>query len=197
MTRQARLVRRGVAVARALALSALALALPAQATVIFHEQFDDTFSEDFEECGMSLRSDLAFQGVTHLRVGNGDLESAFLLQLRIDVTETITNRANGKHFSIENHSVVKDVKATRVEGTVFEFTRLEAGQAFTVRDMNGNEVLRESGSIWFKSLFDTLGDETPGGEVVTDFEPVRVNGPHPGFFLDEDQWCALMEDLIG
>jgi hypothetical protein len=26
---------------------------------------------------------------------------------------------------------------------------------------------------------------------------VKVNGPHPGFFLDEDQFCGLVEDLIG
>ena len=197
MATRARRIRRCVCTAGALALSALALALPAQAEVILHEKFDDSFSDDFEECGMPLHSDFAFHGTTHLRVGTGGLESLFLLHLRIQRTETITNPANGKFFVIEGNVVERDVQATRVEGSVFEVTRLEAGQPFVVRDMNGDVVLRDRGSLWFTVLFDTLGDDIPGGEFVTDFDIVRVNGPHPGFFIDEDQFCALVEELIG
>jgi hypothetical protein len=197
MTSTARPVRHVLAAAGALALSTLALALPAQAEVILHEKFDDSFSEDFEECGMPLHSDFAFRGTTHLRVGKGDLESAFLLHLTIQRTDTITNPANGKFFVIEGNVLERDVHVSRVEGSTFEFTRVESGQPFVVRDMNGDVVLRDRGSIWFTALFDTLGDDTPGGEFVTDFDVIRINGPHPGFFLDDDQFCGLVKDLIG
>jgi hypothetical protein len=190
-------VRRGRAAPGALALSALALALPAHGEVILHEKFDDSFSEDFEECGMPLHSDFTFRGTTHLRVGKGDQESAFLLHLRIQRTDTITNPANGKFFFIEGNVLEREIRATRVERSVFEFTRVESGQPFVVRDMNGDVILRDRGSIWFTAQFDTLGDDVPGGEFVTDFEVVRINGPHPGFFMGDDEFCDLVQDLIG
>jgi hypothetical protein len=189
-------IRRILGTAGVLALAALAAALPARAGVILHENFDDSFSEDVEECGMPLHRDFAFRGTTHLRVGKRDLDSLFLLHLRIQRTDTITNPANGKFFVIEGNAVERDIQATPIEGSVFEVTRLEAGQPFVVKDMNGDVVLRDRGSIRFTLLFDTLGDDVPGGELLADLD-VRVSGPHPGFFMDEDQFCGLVEELIG
>lgn len=191
-----RAMRRCVGTAAALVLAAFAMALPARADVILHERFDDSFSEDFDNCGLALHRDLAFRGVTHLRVGKGDLDSAFLLLLSIKTTETITNLENGRFFVIEGTRQLHDVSATRVEGSVFRFTTIEAGQPFVVRDMSGEVVLRDRGVIRTTILFDTLGDETPGGEFLDEID-VEVRGPHPGFFLDDEQFCELVLDLIG
>ena len=191
-----RSIRRVLGTAGVLALATLAAALPARAEVILHDRFDGSFSEDFEECGIPLHSDFAFRGTTHLRVGKGDLDSLFLLLLRIQTTDTITNPANGKFLVIESNVLERDIHASRVEGSVFESTSVESGQPFVVRDMNGDVVLRDRGSIAFTTLFDTLGDDIPGGELVAEVD-VKVNGPHPGFFLNEDQFCGLVEDLIG
>jgi hypothetical protein len=57
-------------------------------------------------------------------------------------------------------------------------------------------VLRDRGVIRTTILFDTLGDETPGGEFLDEID-VEVSGPHPGFFLDEGQFCEVVLDLIG
>jgi hypothetical protein len=196
MTRATRLVRRGSAAAGALALSALALALPAQGEVILHDKFDGSFSDEFELCGIAVEQEAAFSGVTHLRTGKGDLAGAWYLHLRVRFTETITNPANGKFLVIEENRVEQDVRATRVDESIVQFTTLEAGQPFTVTDMSGDIVLRDRGAIFYTILFDTLGDDIPGGEFVADID-VEVNGPHPGFFLDEDQFCGLVQDLIG
>ena len=192
-----RLVRVGVVTAVAFALTALTLALPARGEVILHDNFDDSFSEEFEQCGLTLRNDIAFRGTTHLRVGKGDLASFFFLHLRLKQTETITNLANGRFLVIEANQVERDVRAQRVESSVFQVTSVVSGQPFVVRDMNGRVVLRDRGSIWFTALFDTGGDDVPGGDRLTDPEIVRISGPHPGSDLDDDGFCELVTDLIG
>ena len=188
--------RRWVGTAGVLAVALLAWALPAHAEVILHEHFADSFSDDPELCGIPVHSEFEFSGVTHLRVGKGDLDSAFFLLLRIQTTETITNPANGKFLVIEGNALQHDVKATPVGGSVFEFTAVEAGQPFVLRDMAGAVLLRDRGVIRTTILFDTLGDDTPGGVTLEEID-VRVAGPHPGFFMDDDAFCGLVQDLIG
>jgi hypothetical protein len=188
--------RRSVGTAGVLALAVLALAPSAHAEVILHEKFADSFSDDFELCGIPVHTEFEFSGVTHLRVGKGDLDSAFFLLLRIRTTETITNPANGEFLVIEGDSLQHDTKATPVGGSVFRFTSVEAGQPFVLRDMTGAVLLRDRGVIRTTILFDTLGDDTPGGVTLEELD-VSVAGPHPGFFMDEDGFCALVQDLIG
>jgi hypothetical protein len=179
-----------------LALAVLALAPSAHAEVILHEKFADSFSDDFELCGIPVHTEFEFSGVTHLRVGTGDQDSAFFLLLRIRTTETITNPANGEFLVIEGDSLQHNTKATPVGGSVFRFTSIEAGQPFVLRDMTGAVLLRDRGVIRTTILFDTLGDDTPGGVTLEELD-VSVAGPHPGFFMDEDGFCALVQDLIG
>jgi hypothetical protein len=57
-----------------------------------------------------------------------------------------------------------EVGATRVEGSIFEFRTVEAGQPFVVEDSDGNLVARNRGSVHIRYLFDTQGDDEPGGE---------------------------------
>ena len=80
-------------------------------------------------------------------------------------------------------------------GTIFEFTSVNAG---TVRlsDSSGNTVLVDHGNIRTTILFDTLGDDTPGGLFV-DLISETVHGPHPLFNLTEEEFCALTDTLIG
>jgi hypothetical protein len=65
-----------------------------------------------------------------------------------------------------------------------------------VRDMNGNVVLRESGSIWLTVVFDTLGDSQPGGVPLVESVD-RVSGPHPLFEMDDAAFCDMVHALIG
>jgi hypothetical protein len=70
---------------------------------------------------------------------------------------------------------------------------IQAGQPFVVYNSDGQVVLRDRGVIRFTYLFDTLGDNEPGGVFVQDVD-VRVNGPHPGFDAD---FCDIARSLIG
>lgn len=189
--------RRSATVGLIATLLILAGAIPAQATVIQRERFNDPISEDFEFCGIAVHEEGQVSGFQQFRVGKGKVESAFFELAHYHWATTVTNTENGNFFTLDNHAVVHDVKATRVEGTIFEFTSLEAGQPFVLRDMSGNVVLRDRGVIRTTLLFDTLGDATPGGEVVEGSFVDDVRGPHPGFSMGDEAFCAIVQDLLG
>jgi hypothetical protein len=148
-------------------------------------------------CGLAeVQLNVEFSGKVHIREGKGKQASAFFFHDNYSALETITNRQNGKFFTISHDGVNKDIRATRVEGSIFEFVSQDVGQPFVVRDMDGNVVLRDRGAIAFTYLFDTLGDDVPGGDFIEDLD-VRVSGPHPAFFSEPGDECATVVEMIG
>jgi hypothetical protein len=177
-------------------LAVMAGAAPAQATITERGEF--TFEESVEEdfCGIEVRRESTFSTKYRARTGKGDLDQAFFGMDRYRSTDTFTNLATGAFFTVDGKGVFKDVKATRVDGNVFRFTILEAGAVAVLRDMSGNILLRDRGAIWRTLVFDTLGDDEPGGEILEETAD-RVSGPHPLLDADEATRCALIHDLIG
>lgn len=194
-----RLMRPSIA-PQALALCLLvvvALAVPsASATVIDRDRFADAFSEDVvDDCGRALHEDFSGAGRTHARVGKGDLRSAFLVHSTVAFTDTFTNPANGRSFTVSGRLTFQETKAVRVSGTVFRFTSVEAG-TWRLLDSGGDIVLFDRGNIRTTILFDTLGDNTPGG-VFVDLISEFVRGPHPGFTATLEEYCAITDELLG
>ena len=188
-------IRRHVALTAVVAATVAAGAAPAGATVFEKGQFafEDSHQEDL--CGLELRHDFAISGHFRTRTGKGDLDQAFFGQSSARITDKWTNLANGAWFTNEARVTGMDVKATPLGDDVFEFRYRESGNG-VVRDMDGNIILRDRGSIWMVVVFDTLGDSQPGGDVLSE-SVLRVNGPHPGFEQDEATFCATVHDLIG
>ena len=178
-------------------LVVLAGAIPAQAQVIEHERF--SFTDEFGDvvCGVPVRHEVLVSGVAHLRVGKGDSASFFFELFNRREVETLTNEANGNFVQIEHYEVRHDVKATHVSGSIFMVTTIFVGQPILIRDMSGRVVSRDRGVIRETYLWDTLGDDTPGGEFV-DRLSVQVSGPHsllaPDF--DEESFCAIVRPLL-
>jgi hypothetical protein len=170
-------------------------ALPAQATVIDQQHYAGSFSESDVICGIPVRHDGEFSGVSHVRVGKDELDSLFFGLDNYQVTETLTNPANGNFVVIEHNGVAHDTKGTLVEGTIFKATTIDAGQPITIRDMSGRVVSRDRGAIRTTYLFDTLGDDTPGGVFLNELG-VAVAGPHPMFPFDDATFCAVVKPLI-
>src|SRR5215218_9193872 len=154
-------MRKGSAAVATLA-ALLVLAAPAQAKVIGHEHYTQPYSDDFEVCGFSVHVEGLATGNALLRVGLGDLDSAFFGLDNYRYAETWTNTDNGRSLTIWGNAIVHDVKATHVSGSIFQFTTIESGRPFNVVDANGNTVIRDRGSIRSTYLFDTEGDDQPG-----------------------------------
>lgn len=166
---------------------------PAGATVVEKGHYSGTDSFFYDDCGFPVQVEVEFSGVFRIREGKHKNETAFFAHDNYSYREVHTNVDTGEFFVVSGNGNFNEVKATRVEGSVFKFTSVNAGQVFTVEDSEGNVVLRDRGVIRETILFDTGGDNLPGGTFIESID-VQVNGPHPGFFVD---FCEVAADLIG
>ena len=175
----------------------LAMALPAQATVIEHEHYTDSGTDEFTECGFDIRVDYTASGNLRTRAGKHDLDTAFFGLDNYEFTAKWTNTANGRFFTVWGNGIVRDVKATHVEGSIFRFTTVESGRSFNVVDASGRVVLRDRGSVRETYLFDTDPANSPGpGGIFLEQLSLRLSGPHPSFVSDEE-FCAAITVLLG
>ena len=189
--------RRPTTVGVLVALAVMAWAVPAQATVIDREHYEFFESVPDVVCGVAVRHDTVGSGVVVVRAGKGEVASMFFGIDNYQVTSTLTNEANGNFVEIEHNGVFNWIKATHVSGSIFMVTTIDAGQPIRIRDMTGQVVSRDRGVIRDAFLFDTHGDDTPGGEFGERLS-VQVSGPHslllPDF--DEDAFCAIVRPLL-
>lgn len=190
-------IRRCAATAGAMtALFVTGWAVPAQATLYEHEKFTDSESVEEDLCGIAVRRDSTVKANLRIRTGKGALDQAFFGSATLRFTDTFTNLETTASFSITGIGVFgKDIKATPLGDDIFAFKVQDSGTV-VVRDGDGRAVLRDAGSWWTTIVFDTLGDSAPGGEIISETLG-RVNGPHPGLEMDDDEFCAMVEDLIG
>jgi len=186
---------KGFVVVVAVLVAVLACAIPAQATVQDHEHYSFPYSEDFTLCGFSIHMDGVRSGNARNRVGKGDLDTAFFGLDNYAYTETYTNTDNGRFFTIWGDGIARDVSASHVSGSIFQFTTVESGRPFNLSDASGQVLIRDRGSIRDTYTFDTQGDHTPGG-IFLDLLAERVSGPHPGFFMTDEEFCAVVKPLL-
>jgi hypothetical protein len=177
--------RRVAALLAGLALATLAG--PASATVVDRTHYAGTDAFSYDDCGFDVDATVEFGGTFQARAGKGDEAGAFFGHNQYWSREVDTRRSDGRTLVISANGVSQDTRAVHVEGSVFEFTSVNAGQPFVVSDASGRALMRDRGSIRETILFDTLGDDVPGG-VFIDSVSFRVNGPHPGLSVD---LCSL------
>ena len=179
----------------AVLVAAAVFAAPAQAKVVEHVHYSDSFSDDFETCGFSIHTEGVASGNARIRAGKHSLDTAFFALDNYAYSETWTNTANGRMFTIWGDAVIRDVSARHVSGSIFEFVTVESGRPFNLADANGRILIRDRGAIRSTYLFDTEGDHTPGGVFLEELA-LRVSGPHPGFEMSEDEFCAVITPLL-
>jgi hypothetical protein len=164
----------------------------ASATVVDSGHYTDTYAFSYDDCGFPVDVEGTSSGHFRIRAGKGKTATAFFVNDNFSYTETHTNADTGEFVTVKGNAVFNEVKATRVSGTVFEFEAVEAGRPFTLYDSTGTLILRDRGAIRHHALFDTLGDDIVGGNLVEELEP-EVHGPHPGF----EDFCGVMSAQIG
>ena len=183
-------IRRKLIPAIGAALLALTLAAgPVGATVILRDHYSDDYGFSFDDCGYWIDVSGHAEGIAQIRVGKGDLTTAFFLHDNYSFLETWTRRDTGDFFTLGGHGLFHETKATPVSGTIFEFTSINSGQPFVLRDSDGNLIMRDRGVIRQVIQFDTLGDDVPGGEFIKDVSFV-AHGPHPGLDFDP---CTMLD----
>ena len=166
---------------------------PVLATVVDHEHFEGTDHFVNTECGFALDVNGTFSGHTVIRATKGG--QAFLGTTTSRYSDVYTNTQTKKFFVVRGKTLFKELHATHVEGNIYEFEAIEAGQPFVLEDADGNVVVRDRGVIRYRALFDTLGDGQPSAELVENLSAV-LHGPHEGFSDDFD-FCAIAAELTG
>jgi hypothetical protein len=172
------------------AVLALVAASTVSATMYVSEKYAGEDAYSYDDCGFWIDVAVTFSGTAHIRTGKGKDATAFFLHDNYEYREAHTRRDTGETFILSGNGVFQETKGTRIEGTVFEFTSVNAGQPFVVTDSDGNLLVRDRGVIRETLQFDTLGDDTPGGEFVAEIS-FEVHGPHPGLDFDG---CALFSE---
>lgn len=177
--------------AAACALTVL-IAAPASATVVDQGRFVDEAYGFSYDCGFPVEVSGVATGNFRLRQGKGDDASAFFSLDRASFREIHTNPETGAWFSVSGQFASNEITARRVDGSLFEFRIIKAGPVARIEDSDGNLVSRDRGVVRTTILFDTGGDQEPGGEFV-DLVDLDLAGPHPSF----DRRCDFATELIG
>lgn len=164
----------------------LALMTPiatAQAAPLERENYSGTDSFDFDDCGFVIHDEVTFKGTFMLKAPREAGAPPRLFD-NYENHEVLT--ANGRTLYIDHQGLFKDLRITHVEGTIYRFTAMEAGQPFVVRDAEGNVLIRDRGVLKTTFLVDTLGDTDLDNDVFIEdsFELLADHGRHPGFYLD-------------
>jgi hypothetical protein len=174
------------------ALLGLALAGPAQAAKLEWEHYSGTDSFDFSDCGFAIHDEVVFDGVFMLKAPKNAGAPPRLFDNYHQI-ETLT--ANGRTMTIEHQGLYKDLRITHVQGTIYQFVSKESGQPFTVRDADGNVLLRDKGVLLSTFQVDTKGDTDLDNDVFVEgsFELLKDAGSHPGFYID---FCAMATEYF-
>lgn len=164
-------------------------------SVYERDSYDDKYEFEDEECGIGFIGRGRSKGFYTIYNARGSNGQAFLIDDHYRYFEVLKNPVNGKKMYISGHGRFREVRATHVEGNVFEFISVDVGTPFQVRDRKGRTVLKDHGKAVFRQVFDTLGDSQPGGTEL-EFEVLTTRGHFPSLEPDFD-FCALVARLIG
>ena len=176
---------RRLSVAVGAGLLALAAALPASAVMYSREMYEGTATWSYDGCGPVVDATATFSGMYSVRAGTGKDDDAFFAHDTFQFREVHVRASDGKVGVVTGILNWKETRGTRVEGSIFAFSAVFAGQV-VLHDGDGNVVIRDRGTINETILFDTFGDDVPGGEYV-DTIASALRGQFPG--LTSDAFC--------
>jgi hypothetical protein len=168
-------------------VAAAVAAPPAGAAVPDRGRFADEAYAFGYDCGFPVEVTGTAGGNYRLRDGG---DGTFLSLGRIAFTEVHTNAETGEWFTLSGRFASNETGARRVDGSLYEVRIVKAGQVAVISDSAGAVVSRDRGVVRRTVLFDTGGDEEPGGEVV-DLLSLELAGPHDSL----GKLCAIAREL--
>lgn len=149
-------------------------------------------TSSFNDCGFTIQSEFSADFHILIREVRDSGGQAFLGQENLRYYEVLTNPVTKEWFVSRGTVIGKEISGRHIEGTVWEFFGHEVGTR-VFENSAGEVVIRDSGQIRIRDVFDTLGDGQPGG-VLLDEEITGVHGSFPGFDVD---FCDVATELIG
>ena len=156
----------------------------ASATLVDRGTFGGPYDFTAWDCGYPMQVDGDDSGAFQVRADKSNADIVFVT-VRHAFKETWTAE-DGRWFTLSGHWLEKDIKATRVAGTLYEFTFHLPGRPFTVTDSSGKLVSNDRGNISQDYTFDF-------GNGAFNELSLRISGPHPAFDVD---LCQIVKPLV-
>ena len=163
-------------------VACLLVAGSAMASVGFRDRYSNDYAFTYDCGGTEISVVGHSEGLFFVRIGKGDRDTAFFAHDNYAFSETHTN-PDGDVLVISGNGLFQETKAVPLGNNEFAFSAVNSGQPFTVRDEAGNLLVRDRGTIRATIVFDTQGDDVPGGIFVEEVS-VSVAGPHDGLGFD-------------
>ena len=168
------------------ALLAVTLATgSASATIVDRGTSGDHYEFTSWDCGYPMQVEGDYSNEFQVRADSKNADIVYVTT-RNAFKETWT-AGDGRWFTLSGHNLYKDIKATRVSGTLYEFKFHLPGVPFTVTDSSGKKVSNDRGLLSDEYTFD-FGDGS-GTDLA-----FRLSGPHPSFGVDT---CLIVAPLTG
>jgi hypothetical protein len=165
-------------------------------TVYDQGHYDQPYSFTTKECAVKAKITGHTRG--HYKNYNvaGSHGQAFLAHNWYRFREVWTNPANGHKAYADGHGYFREISASHVRGDLWSFLSVETGVPIRVRHTRGGEpLLVDHGRIMKRTLFDTQGDQEPGGEIVHE-KVLQVQGDFP-FGTGRVGFCQLVRRAVG
>lgn len=177
-----------------LAMAALTVWAPtASAGQVVMEHYGYSFPVEIDRCGTTWTGTYHAEGVAVLRLtGETTPPMAQFNYLNTIVWTDVA--AAERTYIVVMQGMYRDVSATLVEGTIYEFEAIEVGQPYTIRTPDGRIVMHDRGLIRWRFLVDTKGDDDGGTDEYLAELGGEFHGRFPSFDLTSDDFCAIVDE---
>lgn len=152
-----------------LLLSGMAGSAQAVAPVEPVNHYSGSNAYDTTDCGLDLHVEVTFSGMSFVLPAPGS-DEAFLGHNRYQFSETITltSEPDGPYVTTQGSGNLVETSATLLdpaEPTIYQFTSVDAG-SFRLYSSDRTVLVSSSGVFKATTIYDTLGDRTPGAEFI-------------------------------
>ena len=185
----------GIAVAAIFAALLGSTAFPAEARVIDRQRYSSVDQAHENICGRRFSIETTMTGTQMIKSSHGSLP--FKLFDNYNIHEVLTDTA-GEGFIIDQSGLYNDLRVRHARGTLFRFTAINAGQAFTTGRWRERRVERNRGVFQITYLVDTQGDSDPTNDVYLEETTrlVKDAGRHPIVNQTDAEYCAVVQTAI-
>lgn len=133
-------------------------ALPAKARVTDRQRCSDTDKAHGGICRRRFSIETTMTGTSMIKSSLGSLP--YNTNDNYNIHEVLID-GTGEGFIVHQAGLYNDLCVRHARGTLYRFTGINAGQAFTIRALEGTAVERNRGVFQITYLVDTLGDLGP------------------------------------
>jgi len=190
-------VRRGALIVSAVLVLAAVAAAPVAGGTLEHEHYEGSDAGEWSDCGPTYEFEGSWSGLFTLKAGRAGDPTPYLTD-NYEWDWINRNPENGKWFAEHGNGQYKDVKITNLGGTIYRFVAQESGSPYTIVTSDGQRISVDMGLLRYQFDVDTKGDSDLENDEFIEGSDVLLadHGSHPQWHRTQDEYCAIVNDLL-